>query len=895
MLKIKRKIDNYISNTNSKDQNLVTFLNANPDIVLDIDAVRDLIYSEKDDQYKLLTLQKIITIKLLEDNNRPKNTNAVFSAYDEYKALCDDIDVLDKNTFELIYKSINNIPLSNLELSCSNNAINIIGSFLSIDEPKESIISFLKLLSVNPEKSNIERIKNLSVYPFDKRMDIISAYSGARKLFDGTLPFLLDLLCYLELDDEYDFVLENKVIFQRFSFSIDNSVLNAQPILIVNPSVWFIKKWIKNNPASNRRTFFCLPNNDYKEILETKLNNNNIYFVNYSELDNLLLNKKYIPTNTLFFGNHFDSINNKIHLLNTVLNHVIDIGLIQYYDYDYEFASLDGTVDRCIVSRDSKDINITRTWLLPSRNDNNKKYKRSILMELKYGYIKEEYKNDFEIYKYEINKKYNIPYITSNVFSIVSNKDILNKKEGSLREYYRNEKLKQEKKTDLKREQGIRINLSDEISYVFTFSNKKRARTRCYFDNNDKAIEESVISPTRFKTKEEAYEWAKYIYPFQNTERGTSIRQIVSDAVSNTLINTQICLSTLIFINYNLFDSLPTKLQDEMKYITFSSIGEHYINQISRDDLTSFLQYSYLGNKRGVHIYEVLAVLIKFYDVAIINGNASENTASLVLKELRKNERNIELAEINDALTLKNLSVKEINLIITKCKKLLGKETAIAIGTLLRLTFGLEPNIVCAFLWKDLICFENNGTIIYQLIVRRQVNNDGSLFGFFEKDYHYRLLPIPSFLVEIILNERKRQLKEIANDNEEYLLGCTIACGNDSVLLGQARILSPIKLYEANRKLFLDKKLNGRKLEVPDNKGGTLQTNIDYFVGDIFKTNLRHYCLVISDDFFLDDVLYIIGNKATNTFYSNYYDFRNRESQYKLFIKLEKLWRQIIK
>ena len=892
---ILEKLSNYIASTDPSTLNAIQFLNQNPDVILNADSFSDFLYSDESDLFKLQTLLALYQTKEKEGWNRPRKTGEFFDSYSEYLVLTNNTKSIDKILFYTLYSSINNVPLKNDELSCSQKSIDAIEYLKRIGESRETILKFLKSYSNNPSKFRIEKLKNLSNYSFDEKLDIANAFSNSCNALDTTYHSIIGALCYCEHSYNYDFVLENIAILQRFCFSVENTFSIKQPILIINPSMWFLKKWIERNPLSKRKTYFCFSNNDYKEIIENKLSNNNIFFISFVDLEQTLSDSQNIPTNVLFFGNHFTNEKTKEDVFNTLLKYVITKTKLHYYDFDFEFTHNNTIYSENILSRDSVDVNISRIWMFPSRKENGVIYKRTILIELDYGYINEIYSNEFKLYRYRIDKNYNIPYLTSIIYEKVCDKQSILFGKESLRKFYYDSVQEKEKKTNKSREKKTSLFLSDEVVFKFGFvDSKTRARTSCYFFNNEE-VKESRISPTKFKTEEEAKHWATYVYPFSKTEKGKYIQQIVYDEIFDSYKGKQLCLSSVIYMNYKIFTSLPLKLQEEMKFIIFSSIGEYYIDQLSKEDLLFFLTSNYLGNKRNIHIYEILSVLERFYDCAIDNYNVFENTATLVLKELKSNERNIELAEINDALTLKNMSSSEMNFIYKKCLSQLKNNVALAIGTLIRLVLGLEPNIICALLWRDLISFERNGITVYQLVIKKQVNNEGSSFLSLERNYHNRLLPIPSFLAEILLEEKERQLKDIAYGNEEYLLDCTIVSGNDFVLLGQAQILSPLKLYKYNRKLFLDKKMNGRKLDVPDNKGGTLQTNIDYFVGDIFKTNLRHYYLVVFDEFYLDDVFYLLGIKASCTLYSNYYDYRNIKSQFRLFTQGEKVWKKIIK
>ena len=267
------------------------------------------------------------------------------------------------------------------------------------------------------------------------------------------------------------------------------------------------------------------------------------------------------------------------------------------------------------------------------------------------------------------------------------------------------------------------------------------------------------------------------------------------------------------------------------------------------------------------------------FNTAIENKNCISNPALRMLNESRKEFD--ELDDIRSALTQKFFYIEQIDEIITYALKLINENIDIGLGIaiLLRLFLGDEGNIISALKWKDVILDQEIPYIFYQ----RQLSNDGTKYIPFVNTHLSRKKPLVKFIYNILKSEKDRQLLEIANGDKKYLEECSVVCGTDYIIAGISRIYSPIKLNSSIRKLIKTVGLEEDLIYVPTNNGGTVETNLAYYSGDVFKSNYWHHLVKNNPNIKAGELYYLLGIKDQFDTDSNHYiDYSKYESQLKL-------------
>ncbi|MBQ1323503.1 MAG: hypothetical protein IIY30_06905, partial [Erysipelotrichaceae bacterium] len=115
----------------------------------------------------------------------------------------------------------------------------------------------------------------------------------------------------------------------------------------------------------------------------------------------------------------------------------------------------------------------------------------------------------------------------------------------------------------------------------------------------------------------------------------------------------------------------------------------------------------------------------------------------------------------------------------------------------------------------------------------------------------------------------------------------------DSIINGQTAVLAPASLYKANRKAIKKMRIDEDLVSVPDDSGGSIETNLAYYKGNIFRSNFRHWALGRTGILTKEEYAYLSGNKGPNTFSSNYCDYGNLISLTKLYLKIERVWKEM--
>lgn len=212
------------------------------------------------------------------------------------------------------------------------------------------------------------------------------------------------------------------------------------------------------------------------------------------------------------------------------------------------------------------------------------------------------------------------------------------------------------------------------------------------------------------------------------------------------------------------------------------------------------------------------------------------------------------------------------------------------LAVLIRLLTGISLKEDSALLWRN---FQyNKSTDVYTLSITKFVDNSGKLISHaLEESWEkYRTLPISTLLGKI-LEERKKFLirKGLA---AEVLENYPIILGREDLnkmLKGhKEEFCKPAVVAQKCRESISKAEIAQHMLILPDEESGTeLETDINSYGGDIFRTNFREKALNTAG-FGLDEMNYYLGIKKPDTFSQHYCDYTNDYVQLMMARKLDR-------
>ena len=851
------------------------------ELLFDLDRALDFIYCDADESYKARILVDLYKVKHLLETNRNKS-GIKDNPYDRYLTSLSVKEPLSEKDFSLLYDCVCGIDLRHGPQLYDPNAIKAMNILKEIKEPESRILRFLLSIKRNGSELDVRKLFDLSSFGGTKRSDIVASYSKAKSYLGRNSYIVLDALCFLCTKEKNDYTLENKVVYQNFVAGIKNSFSIGEPLLVVEPSVPFIRKWLHNNPADNRKVIFSLSDDNVRALFGVMFADSGVVFAETSRLDRLFINSKNLPTNIMFFGNHFADPERKKNALSSLA--AISAGIRRFcaFDNDDSFENK-LSVYNGLYSNSFVD----RVWLFPTGIENETVPARKMMVSAVLGYTSN---NDHKttIYKYSLAKNHS-DRLSSHFLSIKERSDILSGHSASLRGLFRKEMFAVEAKSDTKRKKAMEFFFSKEITFFYTVSVKNNEyRVRAYIKDrySNKVIEESKVS-VRLHSEEEVDDWLADVYPYSVHRSSNSddvdIQRLISINLENEFSNCDITLKSLIYFSSEKINKLPAKAVEIIKRFSDSEISGFYTSDISTEMLGDQI------DRMGLPLQASIHALTSLFGVAVSENRTDRNPAKELLT-LYENENNTALSEVRSAMGKKFLFKDEMKKFLSIQHK---QNRAISLASEIELATGLEPNIICALVWADYKTYEYAEYRFSALIVRKQLNNYGTVFLNFNSRSSYRIVPLPGALSDVIDKERARQLAELAKGDEYYLASCSIIQGSDSIINGQTAVLAPASLYKANRKAIKKMRIDEDLVSVPDDSGGSIETNLAYYKGNIFRSNFRHWALGRTGILTKEEYAYLSGNKGPNTFSSNYCDYGNLISLTKLYLKIERVWKEM--
>lgn len=272
---------------------------------------------------------------------------------------------------------------------------------------------------------------------------------------------------------------------------------------------------------------------------------------------------------------------------------------------------------------------------------------------------------------------------------------------------------------------------------------------------------------------------------------------------------------------------------------------------------------------------------------AIRQGYLSENRIQPLIPAAQ-NRATKRQAEVRQALTKRSFETAEEQKIVKYLLPLCVK-SSIYLSALIRLMTGISIREVCGLLWRD---FHYDDKIdIYTLSVTKFVDSNGKIIHHVvEENWEkFRILPI-SALLGRILKARKNYLKKEGLDDqmlEEYPI---ILPREDLTHIRNGYkplYCKPTAVAEKCRKAVEAAEIPQFPIVLPDKDGNDIETDINSYNGDIFRTNFRDKALNAAG-FELDELHYYLGLKKPDTFSQHYCDYSNPYVQLIMARKLDR-------
>ena len=151
--------------------------------------------------------------------------------------------------------------------------------------------------------------------------------------------------------------------------------------------------------------------------------------------------------------------------------------------------------------------------------------------------------------------------------------------------------------------------------------------------------------------------------------------------------------------------------------------------------------------------------------------------------------------------------------------------------------------------------------------------------------YHYATLPCPKLLSDILLTERRKQRTKKNEMEEAAFLAESIVQGENMVWVDDRnRVVAPGELSRINRQFIKKAGISDQLIEIPTDGKGTVESNLAYYRGDLFRANFKHYGLLYCR-YDPGELAYLLRTKGPDTYARNYCDYANAKLQLILAIK----------
>lgn len=853
--------------------------------ISDVPKAFEFLTSEKQNEEKQIIIEICLSIKeKIEVNRLNRNNRSALSevdeAYQEYKNLpLARTIVLSKSEFTKIYRAVVCIELDGMDIEISKQAQKAATELQSINRPKEKLIEILDLL--------IETSPEYTASVFSNDNDDFIAMSdiltSVYKKIRHNKKYWLDTLCALTYELDYnDIDVESKYIFYKFTSRIDPD--KSTTASIIEPSLFFMRKWLLDSNLVNAETTFVFMNNHVCNICRKSMNHshyNNISIITLAEYYEEL--EKGSDEMILIMGNNMDSAERKGKILQSIKENIRSEHYVCVLDSDSNVLRASNPIHQELIGQSIECIDLLPAGINNCTHPQRKAYITSVMGYtaiapiIKVNYLRLFKDSDFQ----GISRK---PY------SLSIQKVDFDAAPETLRQKFRSYEEDYRKKTNQKRKAAEIVPFSPEISIAYnTFAQNDKSdvvRVRAVMRVLNKKTNKWVTVPGTKKEKRsipsaQIENWLKNEYPYDNVIK---VQKAVSDTIERMYLGRPLSIKSCVYSYMDYGDKIAKGESDYLRSIADSDLGEMRLDRISTERLDDYL-VSFSEKDYDISLVRVLRILEDVFDCGIKRSHCRYNPV-LSIDPVKK-ERYEELSEVRSAVGKRFLTLDEIRAIVRKCRWEIKEGHTQYIAVLIRLLTGLETDIIAALTWRDFIVTKDGEKELFQLRVEKQISRDKKVIPFQRKE-HVRTIPLTSLLVKILVNERHRISAELSEDDGSTLMDKAIIEGKTAVSL-TTWIMPPETLNNLCRQLVRDLNITEERIVIPENEYGVLNTDLNSYKGDLYKNSFRHY-LVREARPDLGDLNYLLGVVAPNTVYKSYIgcdSFRIQERLLKALQKVE--------
>ncbi len=875
-------LNSYLSSTPIDQLDIPHFIEKNLGYLLVDRGFSRFLYSSISEEKKADALLAFLKTRSHMEHHRPHKKGDGINEYEVYCSYSKQESRLSLSDFYEAFSGFFTIPLLYNALDCSPDVVKAIRSLLEIGESQDQIMEFLHTVYNNPSTSFVPSknsdLENDSALNYQRKM----AYANAKRLLMPIANKILDAICVALTDFEYnDILLENNAVLHLFASALEKDKTN-QPVMIVEPTSFLIKRLYGNNPLRNRTIIFVLGNQVLVDIYSKFFENKSFQFVFSEDLDSKLSTPSNIPTDILVFGTHIKEPEIKTNYIKTLLSSARDKHTLFFLDADNVLKCGDSSLGRHL-----SQTFFNRVWLFPEGIQNSTMPIRKTLLQTQYGYCDSSinvFVTHFRLSENEKNQ-FLMPYMFNASLSIEEAKS----SDVSFRNTFWVQYFSYYKKTSQKRKSAISYCFSAEIMVYYRLSGEGTPehpfRLSAYVrEPGDKKSKAAIIDESKKSTKKvapnEIEQWIKNDYL-----RDDNVRVSVINSYQRFYENKPITLRSFVYINQKWSKDLPSTVREDLFVLSDSILGDLYLDRITSTDIESVLE-------EDMQRYSSkMSLLSDLFDVAILHGHCSCNPAKSILRQTRVDREDYYQVRAN--LTRKNLSREQFIKLYIILNKQCAKHSQVHLAAMICLLLGLDANIVCALKWRDLIQITTADFSFLQICIQRQLNNDGTEIRPFTSHEQFRLIPCPSVLTDLLFDYYQLVLTAstgLSKDliKERFIFGAANSSENTRPLF------SPQKLRKEIRNVIKKLELPPDIITIPDNAKGTTETNLAYYQGDLFRMNFHYYARHIGK-FEAGEIEYFLGLQASTTFSRNYCDYSNVFAQYILFIKLERVFSDLFR
>ena len=234
-------------------------------------------------------------------------------------------------------------------------------------------------------------------------------------------------------------------------------------------------------------------------------------------------------------------------------------------------------------------------------------------------------------------------------------------------------------------------------------------------------------------------------------------------------------------------------------------------------------------------------------------------------KKKESASKDIELQEVRKAIQQKNFPREFLNSLVENLINYTIPEKPEYVGLLIRLLTGLNAAIVCELRWRDLKKVEDYG--FFQFNIERQQLSDGTV-EYFRSQSDYRLIPACRILEKVLLMLQERSQP----DEDDFIVATIDKKGLSAKKLSQLPIPN---LKKTSNKILIPKDEDWIEIDLAQYHGDFFRANADFWFG--YECKLTN-----------DEIRYLLGNYPASTVGRHYRDFRNDDTQYLLYCKMNR-------